>query len=173
MSAQTHNVDTDLWKRAVSEYTSKLSPAQRQAIMAPATVDECLQILITNSSRKRTFTRILESFRSIIDTLKRFEGSIDVLTQISTGIASPIWGPLRAAMTVTLMFYQACCHTYQTCLITANFMHQMASEHFSSIERLMFVVDKLLAAFSDIRTLRKCFSHTKACVKRLLLCGWS
>jgi hypothetical protein len=101
MSAQTHSVDTDLWKRAVSEYTSKLSPAQRQAIMAPATVDECLQILITNSSRKRTFTRILESFRSIIDTLKRFEGSIDVLTQISTGIASPIWGPLRAAMTVS------------------------------------------------------------------------
>ena len=79
MSCQPGSNESDLWKRAISRYTGKPSPAQLQAISAPATVDESVQILIINSSRKKTFTRIVDSIRPIVDTLKRFEASIDVL----------------------------------------------------------------------------------------------
>jgi hypothetical protein len=97
--SSNHNV-TDAWQQAVKDYANALSPAQQLAFKAPATVDQCLQVLADNRNRKKAFTRILEFFRPLIDPLKRFEGAIDVVVQTSSGIASPIWGPLRLAITV-------------------------------------------------------------------------
>ncbi|KAK2766023.1 hypothetical protein FQN54_007538 [Arachnomyces sp. PD_36] len=119
------------WERAVKDYIGSLPPAQQQAAKAPATVDECIQILITQSSRKKAFTRVLDAFRPIIDPLKRFEGAIDVLVQTSSGIASPIWGPVRMAITV-------------------------ASQHFSTLEQLAFVLEKITGCvqrYGDLETL--------------------
>lgn len=42
-------------------------------------------------------------------------------------------------------------------------MYQMVSEHFSSIERLMFVVDKIACCIQRYQGFEKCFSHIKAC----------
>lgn len=92
----------DSWHQAVTDYTNTLTPSQQREFKAPATVEQCLQILTDNRTRKKAFTRILELVRPIVDPLKRFEGAIDVVVQISSGIASPIWGPLRLVITVGL-----------------------------------------------------------------------
>lgn len=59
-----------------------------------------MQVLESKSSRKKGFTRLLQVFKPFIDPLKRFEGAIDVVIQTNAGIGSPIWGPLRLAITV-------------------------------------------------------------------------
>jgi hypothetical protein len=38
--------------------------------------------------------------RRVIGHLKRLEGTLDVIVEVNAGIASPIWGPLRMAITV-------------------------------------------------------------------------
>ncbi|KAK5958349.1 glycoside hydrolase 15 protein [Knufia fluminis] len=127
---------TYLWQQAVQSYVDMLPLAQQRLFKAPATVQECIVILERGCNRKRAFSRILEHFRPVVDPLKRFEGAIDVLVQTSTGIASPIWGPLRAAVTV-------------------------ASEHFKTLERLAFTLEKIACAIRHFEDLEQLFhSHT-------------
>ena len=57
-------------------------------------------MIIQAQGRKRGLTRLLGLLRPIIDPLRRFEGAIDVLMQTHGAVASPIWGPLRIAITV-------------------------------------------------------------------------
>jgi hypothetical protein len=91
---------TDSWEEAVTKYVRSLDPDKQREFQAPATVEACLQVLSTNGTRKRSFTRIAEFLGPVIDPLKRLEGTIDVIVQVNAGIASPIWGPLRMAITV-------------------------------------------------------------------------
>lgn len=77
-----------------------LDPLKQQKFQAPTTVDECLEAIVLNGQKRRSFTRILEFLRPLIDPLKRFESAIDVVVQVNAGIVSPIWGPLRVALTV-------------------------------------------------------------------------
>ena len=57
----------------------------------------------------------MELLKPLIDPLKRFEGAIDIVMQTHGGIARPIWGPLRMAIT-------------------------MASDHFKTLESLAMIL---------------------------------
>lgn len=94
---------TDSWEEAVANYVKSLEPDKRRDFQAPTTVEECLQVLSTFNTRKST--RVFEFLRPVIDPLKRLEGTIDVVVQVNSGIASPIWGPLRMAITVRLSVF--------------------------------------------------------------------
>ena len=83
---------SDAWKQAVINHTNTLTPAQQLEFKGPATVNDCLRILREHQAQKSAFTRVLRFFEPLIDTLKRFEGAIDVTVQVNTGIGSPIWG---------------------------------------------------------------------------------
>lgn len=90
----------DTWEEAVAKYVKSLDPDKQREFQAPATVEACLQVLSINGTRKRGFTRIAKFLEPVIDPLKRLEGTLDVIVQVNCGIASPIWGPLRMAITV-------------------------------------------------------------------------
>ena len=119
------------------EYTESLTPKQQLTIKAPTTVEQCLQILAENRSRKKAFSRILESFRFVIEPLGRMSGAIDVVVQTCSGIASPIWGPLRLAITVR-QSGQSLKLIYQ--------LLQVACEHFKTLERLTLMIDKIASS---------------------------
>ncbi len=51
-------------------------------------------------SRKKGFDRLMLTLRPLIEPLKKFEGAIDVMVQTNSGIASPVWGPLRIVITL-------------------------------------------------------------------------
>lgn len=88
------------WEKAVERYISRLKPEQAVAFKAPTNLQDCLDILTKAESRRSRTSRILGLFQPLIDPLKRFEGAIDVLVQTNSGIAAPVWGPIRMALTV-------------------------------------------------------------------------
>lgn len=91
----------DAWQIAVQSHLASLTTTQRAGFQATASPDECLKLMVS-SHRERSFTRILNLLRPIIEPLKRFENVVDVLVQTNGGIGSPIWGPLRFAIMVRL-----------------------------------------------------------------------
>ena len=64
--------------------------------------------IIMRSSRRRGVTKILEVMKPILQPLKRFESVIDVIVQTNGGMGSPIWGPLKLAITVRLLYNPNC-----------------------------------------------------------------
>jgi hypothetical protein len=56
--------------------------------------------IIEKSQRRRGITQVLGALKPVLEPLKRFERVIDVVAQTNGGIASPIWGPLKLAVTV-------------------------------------------------------------------------
>ncbi|KAL9609169.1 MAG: hypothetical protein Q9167_006046 [Letrouitia subvulpina] len=137
-SNETPSNASEAWQQAVKNYTQALPLKKQSELKAPTTTEQCLQILSDHRSRKKGYTRVLELFKPLIDPLKRFEGAIDVTVQTHAGIASPIWGPLRLAITsttLTLLDY---------------------SEHFKNLERLIFIIDKVAGSiwrYEDIEIL--------------------
>jgi hypothetical protein len=99
------------WQHAIERHLSFLSATQRKAFVASADPEQCLQLVRQAQGRKK-YDRFMVAMRPLIDPLKRFEGSIDVLVQAQSGIASPIWGPLRMVVTV-------CTSTVQLVRLTA------------------------------------------------------
>jgi len=95
-----HQMDTDAWQLAVQQQLAALPDSQKATFKAPANADACVNMIIRAQGRKRGFTRLMELIRPLIDPLKRFEGAIDILIQTHGAVASPIWGPLRMAITV-------------------------------------------------------------------------
>jgi hypothetical protein len=89
----------DAWQMAVETHLASLTASQKAAFVAPASADDCMK-LIAKSHRVRGVSRVLNVMRPIIDPLRRFEAVIDVLVQTNGGLCSPIWGPLRFAITV-------------------------------------------------------------------------
>lgn len=98
----------DAWQIAVETHLASLSASQKAAFVAPANAEDCMK-LIAKSHRVRGFSRILSVMRPIIDPLRRFEAVIDVLVQTNGGLCSPIWGPLRFAITVWPMISNEAC----------------------------------------------------------------
>lgn len=90
---------TVAWKYAIDRYLSRLSDAQRKTFSTHATPEECLDLIRQAQGRKK-YDRFIVALRPLIEPLKRFEGSIDVLVQAQSGMASPIWGPIRMVVTV-------------------------------------------------------------------------
>jgi hypothetical protein len=90
---------TATWQYAVEKHLSCLSSIQRTIFVAPANAEECLQLIRQAQGRKK-YDRFMVALRPLIEPLKRFEGSIDVLVQAQSCIASPIWGPIRMVVTV-------------------------------------------------------------------------
>jgi hypothetical protein len=92
-------MQTVTWQYAVERHLRCLSPAQRSLYVTPADPNDCLELIRQGQGRKK-YDRFAAALRPLIEPLKRFEGSIDVLVQAQSGIASPIWGPLRVIVTV-------------------------------------------------------------------------
>lgn len=93
----------------------------------------CLDMIIQAQGRKKGFTRLMELVKPLIDPLKRFEAAIDVIIQTHGAIASPIWGPLRMAIT-------------------------MASDHFKTLESLAMILYRVVGSlerFTNYETLFK------------------
>lgn len=90
----------DAWEHAVQSYLAPLSSVERAGFTAPTSADDCLAQIRQAQAHKKGFNRLMTTLRPVIEPLKRFEGAIDVLMQTNSGIASPIWGPLRAVVTV-------------------------------------------------------------------------
>ncbi|PVI02696.1 hypothetical protein DM02DRAFT_653358 [Periconia macrospinosa] len=128
---------TDLWQEAVKKYTYSFPEKHQKAFKTPSTVEQCMQILESKSSRKKGYTRFLQVLNPLIDPLKRIERSIDVVVQTSAGIGSPIWGPLRLAITV-------------------------ASDHFEILERLTFIVRKITNSIQRVQDFEVLFASQKA-----------
>jgi hypothetical protein len=69
--------------------------------MAPASVDDCMEkIRQVRHRHRQRYHKLMEMLRPLIEPLKRFEGAIDALAQINSGMVSPVWGPLKAVITV-------------------------------------------------------------------------
>ncbi|KAF7122048.1 hypothetical protein CNMCM5793_000003 [Aspergillus hiratsukae] len=101
--------------------------------------------LIYKRNEKRGFTRIAKFLEPVIDPLKRLEGTLDVIVQVNAGIASPIWGPLRMAITI-------------------------ACQHLSALERLAFIVDKIAQSvqrYQDLAALFASHAGVREAVGRL------
>ena len=100
MASPANQQDSQAWYIAVERYLATLSAPQRAVFNAPANPETCLNMIMQAQGRKRGLTRLLSLLRPLIDPLRRFEGAIDVLMQTHGAVASPIWGPLRMAITV-------------------------------------------------------------------------
>lgn len=87
------------WQNAIERHLNCLSASQRKTFVAPADPDDCLELIRQAQGRKK-YDRFMVALRPLIEPLKRFEGCIDVLVQAQSGIASPIWGPLRMVVTL-------------------------------------------------------------------------
>lgn len=90
------------WQDTVQTFVMDLDPASRAAFKAPATPNDCIDVLLATQRRRTRLTRILSLMNPAIAPLKRFESAIDVIVQVNAGIASPIWGPLRIVVTVSV-----------------------------------------------------------------------
>lgn len=88
------------WDIAVDRYLKRLPVELRSAFKAPADADDCLRILHAAQARNRKFDKLVSVLQPLVEPLKRFENSIDVLVQTWQTVASPIWGPVRAIVTI-------------------------------------------------------------------------
>ena len=95
------NSSSKNWQRAIRGHLLTLPPKEAAAFRAPASANDCLDILQKYLRKKSRLTRVVDLFRPLLEPLKRFEGAIDVVVQTNAGIAAPIWGPLRLVITVS------------------------------------------------------------------------
>ena len=133
MPFSASQIKSEAWQSAVQRYMASLPNAQKAAFKVPANAGMCLDMIIQAQGRKKGFSRLLELLRPLIDPLKRFEAAIDVIMQTHGGVASPIWGPLRIAIT-------------------------MASDHFKTLESLAMILYRVVGSlerFSNYETLFK------------------
>lgn len=84
----------------------------------------------------------MELMRPLIDPLKRFEGAIDVLVQTHGGVASPIWGPIRMAIT-------------------------LASDHYKILESLAMILHRVISSIERFTGYESLFK-TNSSVQRAI-----
>ena len=125
MASSASQSSSDAWQLAAQQYLSSLPDAQKAAFKIPADAGMCLEMIIQAQGRKKGFTRLMELLKPLIDPLKRFEGAIDIIMQTHGGIASPIWGPLRMAIT-------------------------MASDHFKTLESLAMILYRVVGSLERV-----------------------
>ena len=74
---------------------ASLPPLQQQSLKATTNAGACLDII---RGRRKGYDRLLLALQGLIDPIKRFEHVINIIVQVNSGIASPIWGPLRLVL---------------------------------------------------------------------------
>ena len=111
MASSGGQPDLDAWQLAVQQHRAKLPGAQKAAFEAPADAEMCLRMITLAQGRRRGLTRLMELIRPLIDPLKRFESAIDILAQTHGAVASPVWGPVRMAITVRPPWVEECTST--------------------------------------------------------------
>ena len=92
--------ESTAWQIGVDRYLSNLTPELKKAFKAPASADDCLHLLQAAQAKNRKFDKLILILQPLIEPLKRFESSIDVLVQTYSSIASPIWGPIKVIVTI-------------------------------------------------------------------------
>jgi len=97
--ANPRSLMSPAWQNAIQTHLASLTQVEKEAFKAPASPEDCMSI-IAKSQRRLGFTRVLEAMRPVLEPLRRFESVIDVVIQTNGGIGSPIWGPLKFAITV-------------------------------------------------------------------------
>ena len=90
----------DSWSLSVERFMATLPPEHRESFKAPANSDECIQLIEKAQLRNRKFDRLARILQPLVEPLRRFEGSIDILIQSSSTFASPVWGPLKAVLVI-------------------------------------------------------------------------
>jgi hypothetical protein len=90
----------DAWSLGVERFIATLPPEHRATFKAPANSDECMQLINKARLRNRKFDRLARILQPLVDPLRRFEASIDILIQTNSTFASPVWGPLKAVLTI-------------------------------------------------------------------------
>ena len=88
------------WSLGVQRFIATLPPEHRATFKAPANSDECMQLIEKAQLRNRKFDRLARILQPLVDPLRRFEASIDILVQTNSTFASPVWGPLKAVLTI-------------------------------------------------------------------------
>lgn len=91
----------DPWEKGVQRHLASLTPAERTAFMIPATADDCMaNIQVVRHRNRQSYRKMIEAIVPLIPQLRRFEGAIDGVYQLSPRLPSPVWGPVRAVITV-------------------------------------------------------------------------
>lgn len=85
----------DSWAVVLQRHLNGLPPAAQQNLKNATDAQSCLKIIRLAQGRRKGYDRLLLTLQGLIDPIKRFEGVIDVVVQVNSGIATPIWGPLR------------------------------------------------------------------------------
>ncbi|KAI8961915.1 hypothetical protein F5Y11DRAFT_207754 [Daldinia sp. FL1419] len=124
------------WQDAVQSFLSGLSPSERASFQVPSSPDDCMGVLVATQRRKSKLTRILEMMRPAIEPLNRFESAIDVIVQVNAEIASPIWGPLRIAIT-------------------------LAADHFRTLESIAMIIHRIISSLQRFSKYEEMFVKSK------------
>ena len=122
------------WDLALEIHIASLSPAQRAAFLSPSSADNCIALIrAARDGRKRAgLTKVLEALRPLIDSLKKFEGAIDVLVQTNGGLCSPIWSPIRMVV-------------------------ELAGDHLRSVEKLTKILQRVVGLLPRAETYENLF----------------
>lgn len=85
----------DTWALVLQRHLACLPPAAQQSLKDTTDAESCLNIIRLAQGRRKGYDRLLLTLQGLIHPIKRFENAIDVVVQVNSGIASPIWGSLR------------------------------------------------------------------------------
>ncbi|KAI2604392.1 uncharacterized protein GGS25DRAFT_525677 [Hypoxylon fragiforme] len=124
------------WQDTVQTFVMDLDPASRAAFKAPATPNDCIDVLLATQRRRTRLTRILSLMNPAIAPLKRFESAIDVIVQVNAGIASPIWGPLRIVVT-------------------------LSADHFRTLESIAMIIHKIISSLQRFTKYEELFQKNQ------------
>src|SRR6266516_4773016 len=90
----------DSWSLGVERFIVTLPAEHRAIFKAPANADDCMRLIEKAQLRNRKFDRLARILQPLVEPLRRFESSIDILVQTNSTFASPVWGPLKAVLAI-------------------------------------------------------------------------
>lgn len=140
----------DAWEVGVQKHLASLPPEERKAFMAPATVDDCMvKIHAVRHRHRQTYHKLVEKLRPVIEPLQHFQGAIDVTCQVSPSLLSPVWGPIRAVITVGALELNGKGHTKLT--------SQLASDRLATLQTLSLFLERLVEPLKRFQTYENVF----------------
>jgi hypothetical protein len=80
----------------------------QQCVNDQGTVLEVVEALHNHCAihKRRKFTRILESFRRYTSWMNSISGSVNFAVQTSSGIACPLWAPIKFVLKVCFLLLE-------------------------------------------------------------------
>ncbi|MCJ1312013.1 hypothetical protein MMC25_005687 [Agyrium rufum] len=128
---------SDAWSVVLQRHLSSLPKEQQTSLKDTANAEACLDVVRRARSRRKGYDRLLFALQDLIDPIKRFEGVVDVIVQVNCGIASPVWGPLRLALT-------------------------LASERLATLQNITTLLERLVEPLSRVRNYEVMFRSNAA-----------